>query len=538
MDRNILTKAFSMKSLGLLAILCGISAVLSLPTDRSGDLFTLDLSLDMLDVASCDDDDIISCVYANVNPDAINADQIMVEGTMWTKVEPLQDEVTDESFSAEFSTSDGSTAVFTVRGRDMFGSVEMADGSVYLLENCGEDCHVWMELDTDLEEEGYDELDNHNDDNENQNRRNRWYTDLQNQGKEDETTIAEFSVMIYYTPEFAAETPDVQTYVDAVIAETNEGYINSKIPIRAKVHCIELAEDLHDMEDGVDMIYKFQDWGGSNIRRSADAAALLVADFNVCGIGFMAAYRYQSTITVSQKSCALRYYTFGHELGHNFGTTHDKINGQNSRFSYGYGKHIGPKYLGGGRGWRTIMAYNEPGYGQKTNYYSNPDVQFLGHDTGSADEDSARVITENRFVFAAIGDESETCAAPTPAPTTQAPAPTTDAPAPTTEAPAPTTEAPAPSTEAPTAIPTSAYMNNECKDGTEVRGRNLEKPKRAADWYECQQRCLSKDGCNWFSYYTKQFKKKGKRGKCFLKKNMKKIKKKKGAFSGPKTCYT
>merc|ERR1711981_7184 len=527
MDRNILTKAFSMKSLGLLAILCGISAVLSLPTDRSGDLFTLDLSLDMLDVASCDDDDIISCVYANVNPDAINADQIMVEGTMWTKVEPLQDEVTDESFSAEFSTSDGSTAVFTVRGRDMFGSVEMADGSVYLLENCGEDCHVWMELDTDLEEEGYDELDNHNDDNENQNRRNRWYTDLQNQGKEDETTIAEFSVMIYYTPEFAAETPDVQTYVDAVIAETNEGYMNSLIPIRIEVHCIELAEDLHDMQDGVDMIYAFEDWGGNNIRRSADAAALLVADFDVCGIGFMAGYRYGQTITVSKKSCALGYFTFGHELGHNFGTTHDKDNGNNNFFPYGFGKHIGPQYLGGGRGWRTIMAYYAPGYGVKANYYSNPDVQFMGHDTGSADEDSARVITENRFVMAALGDESETCTAPT-----------TEAPAPTTEAPAPTTEAPVPTTWAPTAAPTTATMNNECKDGTMVKGQNLEKAKVAEDWFECQQRCLSTDGCNWFSYFTSEFRGKKKRGKCFLKKNMKKIKKRKGVFSGPKTCYT
>ena len=90
-------------------------SVLPHPTDRSGDLFTLDPSWDTLDVASCDDDEIISCVYANVNPDAINADQIMVEGVMWTKVEPLQDEVTDESFSAEFSSPDGSTAVFTVR---------------------------------------------------------------------------------------------------------------------------------------------------------------------------------------------------------------------------------------------------------------------------------------------------------------------------------------------------------------------------------------------------------------------------------------
>ena len=91
------------------------------------------------------------------------------------------------------------------------------------------------------------------------------------------------------------------------------------------------------MDDGTDMIYAFWDWGGSNIRRSADAAALLVQSFDVCGMGFMAAFRYGNTITVSQKSCALGYFTFGHELGHNFGTTHDKDNGNNYLFSYGYG---------------------------------------------------------------------------------------------------------------------------------------------------------------------------------------------------------
>ena len=121
------------------------------------------------------------------------------------------------------------------------------------------------------------------------------------------------------------------------------------------------------------------------------------------------------------------------------------------------GKHIGPKYLGGGRGWRTIMAYSAAGYGQKTNYYSNPDVQFLGYDTGSAEEDSARVITENRFVFAALGDEDEGCAAPV---TTAAPALSTEVPSPSTEAPTPSTEAPILSTEAPTPTSTSTAMNN------------------------------------------------------------------------------
>ena len=72
-----------------------------------------------------------------------------------------------------------------------------------------------------------------------------------------------------------------------------------------------------------------------------------------------------------------------------------------------------------------------------------------GHTTGSDLEDNARVIKENRFGMAALGDETGTCdwSFSTEAPTTVAPttvAPTTVAPttvAPTTVAPTATTTA-------------------------------------------------------------------------------------------------
>ena len=69
-----------------------------------------------------------------------------------------------------------------------------------------------------------------------------------------------------------------------------------------------------------------------------------------------------------------------------------------------------------------------------------------------------------------------------------------------------------------------------------VVGQNVEKAKRASDGFQCQQRCLSTKGCNWFVYFTSKFRAKKKRGKCFLKKNMKKMKKKKGVVSGAKAC--
>ena len=50
------------------------------------------------------------------------------------------------------------------------------------------------------------------------------------------------------------------------------------------------------------------------------------------------------------------------------------------------------------------------GYFKMINFYSNPDVKFKGVPTGvKGAANAARVIRENRFAIAAIGDESEEC---------------------------------------------------------------------------------------------------------------------------------
>ena len=50
-----------------------------------------------------------------------------------------------------------------------------------------------------------------------------------------------YSIMFYYTAEFAAATPNIEDFIDQVIAETNQGYANSRIPITATKLCQELA---------------------------------------------------------------------------------------------------------------------------------------------------------------------------------------------------------------------------------------------------------------------------------------------------------
>merc|ERR1712107_127069 len=58
----------------------------------------------------------------------------------------------------------------------------------------------------------------------------------------------------------------------------------------------------------------------------------------------------------------------------------------------------------------TLMATISRRQRQEINYYSNPDVKFKNVATGvEGKADSARLITEHRFVIAGVGDESEKC---------------------------------------------------------------------------------------------------------------------------------
>merc|ERR1712002_265536 len=328
-----------------------------------------------------------------------------------------------------FESEDGTEATFT-RGKsnNLIGNVLYSDGRDFTLEPCKafKGCHVWMEedetwgVDEKSVPETYEEM-------RNAGVNNRQATSaLIQQGKDDSTTVVTYSVMFYYTPEFASITDDIPLFVSQVIAETNQGYINSGIPVRIRSHCI-AAATLHDHPHYITMINEFSQYKPINeLRNSADAAALLVKKFDSCGVAKTDTFESGNTVSVTQKSCALGYFSFGHEIGHNFGCMHDAKQGPNRYYSYGLGKHIS------GPGVRTIMAYNAPGFRTRVNWWSNPDVKYQGVATGTSGENNARVLREHRFAFAAIGDECNACGSTTPTNACGSTTPTTPTPTATT----------------------------------------------------------------------------------------------------------
>merc|ERR1711962_483758 len=399
-----------------------------------GQLFHLKPDVDTRDIKPCNDTDAISCIVAEVDvsslqdgsldlPQDLNDCSMDFKNDIPTpgRSSRSADQTTSTAYEAECGE-----AVVSIRGGRVMADIHLEEDRVFVLEPCKAfpGCHVLKEeaneasleeADFELREDTILEVpavravrrssrgkffSNH--------RANK----LRQQGKTDNTTVVSFSVKFYYTLDFAETfegNDQIDHYFDKLTALTNQGFINSKIPVRMKIFCIE-ATKLRDIKKASKMLSTFENMKGSKgaLRGSADAATLLLKSYSTCGNALLNSWRKGLTVTTQTKFCALKHFVFGHELGHNFGCAHDRVWSRKAPYKYAYGHFIGPANLDR-KGYRTIQTYGKRGYKQKINYYSNPDVMYKGYPTGTEENNCARVIRENRFGMAAVGDESGTC---------------------------------------------------------------------------------------------------------------------------------
>ena len=231
----------------------------------------------------------------------------------------------------------------------------------------------------------------------------------------DSEEVVIFTVQIYYTKEFRQQTPDLEGFVEAMLDETNEAYEQSQVPLRIKLHCMNEVDipDYISTRWGLKYLERMAPTA-DEVRNSADVAVLLAAYFNnACGQANLYAVdpdskHYKYALSTVKKAC-VRSHTFSHEIGHNIGLYHDNRH-VNYKYPYGQGGYVerGKSWTG----YRTIMAYGKPGYYQRIPYYSNPQVVYpvSGTPTGHAYRaNNARLLLEQRFKLASLGDESMDC---------------------------------------------------------------------------------------------------------------------------------
>jgi hypothetical protein len=70
------------------------------------------------------------------------------------------------------------------------------------------------------------------------------------------------------------------------------------------------------------------------LRNTADAAALLVENSISCDVAYMNQISSGYTISVCMKSCAIGYYSYGHEVWDNMGPAHNPEITSNPYYTY------------------------------------------------------------------------------------------------------------------------------------------------------------------------------------------------------------
>jgi len=364
------------------------------------------------EINPCKGEDVLSCVMAKVDFDALNDERLILPGGVL--VSRKGDIDGSKELRSVVYSGEGCEAVFSFDMDRVTGNIDYGDGSDFVLEPCHnfQGCHVWKEEDVTHMIDDEDEEILHT----SRKRRSiskRQKQALRQQGINDNTTIVEFSIMFYYTIEFAEATDDIEKYFSTLVKKINKGYNNSNIPIKAKIFCIEatsLSDSLIIGRNISGLFDKFENYKGTSeeLRQTADAAVLIWRDGgrDKCGSAYVNSWGYGKTISIVKRGCGIASLTGGHELGHSFGALHNREdnNVPSTRIPYpfGFGSFFKSPY-------RSIMSYRKRGFGIRANVYSSPNVKYEGAITGSKYQDNARVIKENRFGFAAVGDESGTC---------------------------------------------------------------------------------------------------------------------------------
>ena len=362
----------------------------------------------------CDDPDLLSCQIADISANILGKKSILLPGNIELK---FKNKVpgNDNAYNYEGAGS-SLIVIYNPESSAMSGTATLADGRTFVLEYIGEEGHLWKEMNIQkLNQLSYVSNGNRGEGRTpfqdfielppgNINRR-EWNPLLN--GTTDNTTMAFISVKIHFTKEFASITSNINDFVDKMLAITNQGFLNSKVPITVVMNCLE-ETDLEETGSADSMFDKFEN--SENLYQTADTALLLVKNLgNLCGIAYTYAI-HGNAISVVQKSC-VETFTYGHELAHNLGCQHNIEETKNHNFPHGQGSFIDNPY-NPSQGYHTIMTYWKSSHPIRINSYSNPDVIYPRTNTKTGDpqrSNNAAVLLRNRFFIASLGDESQQC---------------------------------------------------------------------------------------------------------------------------------
>ncbi|MFL0810033.1 MAG: DUF5011 domain-containing protein [Agarilytica sp.] len=203
-------------------------------------------------------------------------------------------------------------------------------------------------------------------------------------------------IMVVVPHELNPGITDVPGLIEIAMTAGNDTLANSQIPARLRLvetHYTHYDEshddigrslgDLRGTNDGyMDEVHAIREQVG------ADMVMLVSNVRNPCGMGYLDATA-ATAFSATLPNC-MTWYTPIHELGHNFGATHNTESGTNSNYSFGYGLYhdTTEPY------WRTVMSYVCPEVScPRIPYFSSAELMYNDIPLGDAEtHDNARVL--------------------------------------------------------------------------------------------------------------------------------------------------
>ncbi len=191
---------------------------------------------------------------------------------------------------------------------------------------------------------------------------------------------------------------DLDGLAQLAIAESNQGFENSKVKIRFELAGTYVVKDYHESGSYNTDLYNarvkddgyMDDLHTVRANTSANVVVLLLDSREYCGMAGLRASS-PTAFAVVGHTCATGNLSFAHEIGHLLGATHNDGVSKNYYYEYGYAYAVPGK-------WRTIMAYECTSGGScpRVNFWSSPNVLYQGRATGDSLHDNARVLNERR----------------------------------------------------------------------------------------------------------------------------------------------
>ena len=211
-------------------------------------------------------------------------------------------------------------------------------------------------------------------------------------------------VMVIYTPKArtaAGGTTAMNALVDLAVADSNTAYTNSNVAQRLRlvykgeINYAESATANALDNFSIDLNLLTDQAGPDDPGGVMDSAhtlrdtyhadlVVLLADYSggYCGLAWIMLNEgpgfESSGFSVVNWDCAVApQNSFAHELGHNMGLAHDRLNANGAVLPYAYGYAVPGSF-------RTIMAYSCSPSCPRVRHFSNPNVLYAGQPTGIA----------------------------------------------------------------------------------------------------------------------------------------------------------